>query len=140
MPKTTTLFIALGTAFLSACSLGHAREGRRCEVTQIEEVASDPLAHAGHVFCGIVYAVQEGAGARLLQRRDEVPTLYNLAFLVTTRTEPLLQGLSTSPQQYYVEARVDPHRECFVPSGSGEECSPWVRPVAMHLRVARRTQ
>jgi hypothetical protein len=107
-------------------------------VRQIDEVVRDPVAHVGEIFCGDVFAVEYGRGARILSRPDEIPPTMDLALLVSSNTRPLLSGLATVPQRYYIEARVDPMLQCFAPSESGEDCSPYRRPVLFHISSARR--
>jgi hypothetical protein len=95
------------------------------------------VGHAGEIFCGDVFAVTHGGTARILSRADEMPPSNDLALLITNNSRRLLRGLSRIPRRFYVEARIDPQTECFSPSGSGEDCSPYVRPVFMHVLSAR---
>ena len=129
---TALFFLCLG----SACATDESRSASRCAVTQIDELLADPVRYAGQRFCGEVFAVQPERVTYLLRSAEDMPP-EDVALLVTTRSRPLLTGLSETPARYYVEARVDPQSECFVPSGSGEECVPWRRPVFMHVIRAR---
>jgi hypothetical protein len=99
---------------------------------------SDPVAHAGNIFCGEVYAVERSRIVYVLALPIEPSPLSDPALLVTTRTIGRLQELSSVPQRYYIEARIDPQQECFDAPMDGEECSPFRRPVFLHVRAARR--
>jgi len=123
---------------LWACAAVSPMSTSRCDVADMNEVLGDPLAHAGRVYCGDVFAVEYGQTARLLGRAEDMPPSNDVALLVTTRTRRALEGLSPSPQRFYVEALIDPQRPCFIPSGSGEECVPYRRPISVHIRTARR--
>ena len=84
--------------------------------------------------------VEYGRTARILRSADENPPSRHVALLVMPDSRGLLIGLSELPQRYYVEARIDPMEECFVPSGSGEDCSPYRRPVDFHILAAWRVR
>ena len=135
------IFLSLALLLvLGACASSRATQSEQCQVRQIAEVLSNPVEHAGEMFCGHAYAAVYGRSARILEDADDVPPSSDLAMVVTTRTRSLLGRLSTTPQEYYIEARVDPMLACFVPSGSGEDCVPYCRPITMHLLAARKLQ
>jgi hypothetical protein len=104
----------------SSCATIGASPNGGCAVAGIDEVARDPMAHAGERFCGEVFAVEYGRSAHFLRSSAEAPPSLDLALLVTTRTRRLLTALSVKPQLFYVEAHIDPQAPCFLPSGSDE--------------------
>jgi hypothetical protein len=124
-------------ALATACITASTTSGNACTVRHIEEIVRNAVAHAGEIFCGEVLAVNYRHTARLLTSPDETTPSNDLAFLITNRTRGLLPGLSDTPRRYYIEARIDPQTACFVPSGSGEECVPYRRPIDMHVLAAR---
>lgn len=138
MKRSTPIFAMLGLCLTAACATMSTASNSQCAVGRIEEVVSDPLGHSGEVFCGDVFAVEYGRTVRILGSPDEMPPSYDLALLVTSNSRRLLEGLSTVPRRFYVEARIDPQTQCFSPSESGEDCSPYRRPVSMHILSARR--
>lgn len=137
--KRSALMILVALpCLLASCTMAPARSHSLCTVRQIDMVVRDAAAHAGGTFCGEVYAVEHGRTARILSGPGEIPPSNDLAILVASRTRNLLVGLSTAPHRFYVEARIDPMVECFSPSASGEDCSPYRRPVVFHISLAQR--
>jgi hypothetical protein len=135
----TNLLMTFAAAGLAIACAASGRPGSsRCTVVHIESVISNPVAHAGHTFCGEVYAVERSRIVYVLALPTEPSPLADPALLVTTRTIGRLQELSSVPQRYYIEARIDPQVECFVAPVDDEECSPFRRPVFLHVRAARR--
>jgi hypothetical protein len=125
---------------LGACATPTDAQAARCQVHEIADIVNRPVENADKVFCGNAYAVEYGRGARILENAQDMPPSMDLAMVVTTRTTPLLDSLSDLPQEYYIEARIDPMLECFDPSASDEGCSPYRRPVTMHILAARKLQ
>ena len=129
---------ALVTGFAASCATAPAGADFACSVTRIEAVSQDAVAYAGQKFCGEVYVVEYGRSARIIIREDQMPPSNDIALLVASDTRRLLSSLSNVPQRFYIEARLDPVIQCFSPSASGEDCSPYRRPVIFHLFAARR--
>lgn len=138
MKRSVPVFVALSLFATTGCATTSASSSSECAVRQIDEVVRDAVGHAGQVFCGDVFVVTYGRTVRILSRADEMPPSNDLALLVTNNSRRLLRGLSRVPRRFYVVSRIDPMTECFSPSGSGEDCSPYVRPVFMHILSARR--
>lgn len=138
MKQSTLLFAVLGLSAITSCATTPTRSSTQCAVREIQEVVRDAVGHDGEIFCGEVFVVLYDRTARILSRPDEMPPSNDLALLVTTDSRRLLIGLSTEPRLFYVEARIDPDVECFPPTESEEDCSPYVRPVVMHILFARR--
>ncbi len=138
MKRSVPILALVGLCVTAACATMSTGSNSRCAVSQIDEVVRDPVGHSGEVFCGDVFAVEDDRTARILSGADEMPPSSDLALLVTSDSRRLLEGLSKAPRRFYVEARIDPQTECFVPSESGEDCSPYRRPVSMHILSARR--
>lgn len=124
-----------GPAAALATSPGEG--GSRCTVRSIDEVARDPMRYSEALFCGEVYIVAYERTARVLNA-GEAPPLDDPTMLVTSATRGLLRDLSTTPSRFYIEARIDPQVQCFLPSESGEDCSPYLRPVSIHILLAHR--
>jgi hypothetical protein len=127
------LFAMLSFGLISACATPAADSDSRCAVSQFDEIVRDPLAHSGKVFCGEAFAVVSERTVRILAKPDEMPPSDDLAFLVTIKSRAVLAGLSEIPSKFYLEATIDPQEQCFLPSGSGEDCSPFRRPVLIHV-------
>jgi hypothetical protein len=124
-------------ALLASCATSAGRASA-CSVDSLDTAALDPMRYAGEVLCGEVFAMADGRTVRLVASGENIPPSLDLAWLVTTETRQKLEGLSETPQRYYIEARIDPMRECFQSSESGESCSPFRRPVFMHLLRAQK--
>ena len=138
MRRSVPIFAVFGLFVTGACATTSPGASSECAVRQIDEVVRDPVGHSGKMFCGNVFAVEYGRTARILSPPNEMPPTNDLALLVASNTRSRLMGLSSVPQRFYVEARIDPMLECFSPSESGEECSPYRRPVVFHISSARR--
>ena len=136
------ILIALtaGICAASACATAPSRRDDGCTVHSIDEVVSNAVALAGKMFCGDVSAVEYGRTARILNAEGQIPPSSDLAMLVSSKTRVFLVGLSATPERFYIEARLDPMIECFAPSASGEDCSPYRRPIVFHIRSAHRRQ
>lgn len=104
-----------------------------CTVHRFEEVVRDPIAHSDKVFCGEAFILESGRTVRILATREQMPPSNDLAFLVTARSRSRLKGLSAVPRRFYLEARIDPVEQCFLPSGSDEDCAPFRRPVYIQI-------
>lgn len=130
----------LGFGFISACATSASDSDLRCAVRQFDEVVQDPTAYSGKLFCGEAFAVVSERTVRILAKYDEMPPSDDLAFLVTIKSRPALAGLSEIPSKFYLEATIDPQEQCFLPSGSGEDCSPFRRPVFIHVLRAQPRQ
>lgn len=139
MKQQISIFSVLLLCLTAACATSARSSSARCSVSQIDEVERSPVRYAGGMFCGEVLAVEYGRTARILGGAGEMPPSSDLALLVTSTTRRRLVGLSTAPRRYYVRARIEPDLECFSPSESGEDCSPYRRPVLMHILSARPT-
>jgi hypothetical protein len=126
-----------GLVLLASCVTSTDR-ALACSIDALETVALDPMRYDGGILCGEVLAVMDGRTVRLVASADDLPLSMDLAWLVTTDTRQKLKDLSETPQRYHIEARIDPMRECFEPVGSGESCSPFRRPVFVHVLRARK--
>lgn len=136
--KRVALVLLFIPCLLGSCMTTRSISNTKCTVHQIEMIVLDATAYAGNIFCGEVYAVEYGATARILSSPNEMPPTNDVALLVSSQTRRLLAGLSEVPQRFYLEARIDPMMECFSPSGSGEDCSPYRRPIVFHILSAQR--
>lgn len=121
----------------TACStIPHAE--RQCNATSLHEVIENPLRYAGSWFCGEAVVAQPARVTRIMTSADEVGS-YGTVVMATTATRRLLGEVGSEPSPYYIEAKIDPMAECFVPAHiSGEQCSPFARPVMFHIRRATR--
>lgn len=130
------LFIpaAAALSLASACAAMSTSPADKCAVNSIEEIVSNAASLAGKVFCGEAFIVKSGRTARILRGADDISPFADLAMLVSSESRGLLVGLSETPKRFYIEAELDPMIECFEPSASGEECSPYRRPVVFHIR------
>jgi hypothetical protein len=134
-----TLCFAVASSYLTiSCASTSRPTSSQCTVHDIDEIMRDAVQYAGGVFCGDVFAVEYGRTVRFLRAANEMPPSADLAMLVTSDTRILLIGLSDKPKRFYVEARIDPMKQCFVPSGSGEDCSPYRRPIRFRILSAKR--
>ena len=126
------------TAALVACATTR-RDREACAVSSIDELFANPMAYAGRLFCGRASVVRL-ANELFVVRTFQDARSRDMVFIVTTRTGHHLRQVGSSPVTYWLEARVDPHAPCFQPPepSNGETCVPWIRPVSMHVRRARR--
>ena len=134
--KFSFLFYIIGLG-LVGCATTLGGHGSPCAVRQFKEVVRNPIAHSGKVFCGEAFIVESGRTVRVLAAREEMPPSNDLAFLVTTRSRSRLKGLSAIPRKFYLEAKIDAVEQCFLPSASGEDCSPFQRPVNIQILRAQ---
>lgn len=109
----------------------------RCEINNFNEVKRNPLTYAGKLFCGYVFIIQHSREIRILANANDSASSSDLVFLVTSASMTKLRGGFLNPRRYYIEARIDPQLPCFEPSGGDEDCSPFRRPVSVHLLRAR---
>jgi hypothetical protein len=113
-----------------------AKPETKCDQFDIDELTINPLDFSGKIFCGEARLVEYGRTVRLLPKQDGTLPSNDLAFLVTIKSRKLLPQLSDTPKKYYLEAMIVPQRQCFLQSKSGEDCSPFRRPVFIHIRRA----
>lgn len=118
-------------------------ESASCSVTSIASILDSPLSYAGKHFCGDALIRRHDRTVRVVSRYDENPSL-DLAIVLAPDNIHLLEGLGDTPRKYRIEAIIEPMEECFASelgrpvSDSGEECSPWRRPI--FFRLLRATQ
>jgi hypothetical protein len=122
-----------GTACVSPAPQDTAE---RCEISSIDDLVRDPVAQSGKFFCGEIYALDHRGEAILLADGSGQVIADNISLLVTNETRDQLSGLSGTRRKFYIRARVEAPPQCFVPSGSGEECIP-DKPIYFHIADAR---
>jgi len=121
----------------AACATPQQENGGRCDTGSLESIMQDPVAFDGKIYCGPAYVRRRGHTVHILAREDEEPGS-DLALLVTTSGWSLLGEPGSAPRRYYIEARLELQSDCFGPSRDDDEtCSPFRRPVLVHLRAAR---
>lgn len=139
--KMRPFTLALCPAILSipaGCAALSDSPNRKCDVLQLAAVLADPIKHSNKVFCGDVFVVEYSRTTRILNNVGDIPPSSDLALLVSSKSRRLLSGLSRVPQKFYMRARIEPMAVCFRPSESGEECSPYRRPIVFYIFSARR--
>ena len=122
----------------TACSTTSLVE-EECDTTSLQQVIDDPLRYAGMWFCGEGLVAQRGRVTRVMTSADEVNS-YGAVVMVTSATRHRLGEITSEPEAYYLEAKIDPQAECFDPASSGFACIPYTRPIDFHIVRARRSQ
>jgi hypothetical protein len=132
--------LILLSLFPSGCSAVGDDRGSRCTTTSLASVTQDPLKHAGGRFCGLAFVREHVRTVRILERAADEPS-YDIALLITSATRPKLGKLRPGTNAFYLEARVDPQRECFAPpADNGEQCVPFKRPIFFDILRAERRE
>lgn len=108
-----------------------------CDIRDLDDLVSDPLSHAGKMFCGEVFIADFGDSVLIFRDLNDLPPSMDLNFLAYD--DRVIQELSESPQMYYIEALIDPHplRECFE-APPENACFPYRRPITFYVYSATR--
>jgi len=107
-----------------------------CVTASLQQVVDDPLRYAGSYYCGEGLVALRGRSVQIIRTSADLSSM-DTVLLATSATSPRFEAVAVQPKRYYLEARIDPQAECFEPpADNGETCSPWRRPVSMHIRQA----
>jgi hypothetical protein len=138
MKQILTTAIALFLLQAGSACVGERSQKGWCDVTSLKELAAEPLRFAGKRFCGDAFILEQGRSIYVVNGFGERPS-DDLSLLITSTSSDKLGQLQSKPEKFYIEARIDPMGECFAPpADNGEECSPYRRPVFLHLEAVRR--